>query len=85
MTDIEPFKSKREREVEAKREAMAERLRTLADMTLKGEISGYALVAVDAAGRRPVTEWGGVCSAEALGHGIGLLEFRFFRAHGGQS
>lgn len=85
MTEIEPFKSRREREVEVKRDAMAARLHELGDLVAKGEITGFALVTVDAAGRRPTTEWNGVCGADALGHGIGLLSFRFFRAHGGQS
>lgn len=83
MTDaVEQFKTRRERELDAKREVMANRLHTLADQVLKGEVTGFAIVTVDASGRRPTAEWQGICGADSLGHGIGCLFHRYFRTHG---
>lgn len=85
MGDLEPFKSRRakarEAEVARKRGEIADRFRVLAEQAEKGEVTGYALVLVDAGGSKPLTEWMGICNATALGHGIGCLFHRFFRTH----
>ncbi len=85
MGDLEAFKSRRDMarqaEVARKRGEMADRFRALADQIEKGEVTGYALVTIDASGQAPLTEWLGFCSAAALGHGLSCLFHRFFRKH----
>lgn len=83
MSDVERFISHKQREQEAKRTEMAARLLRVAELVQRGEVTGYALVSVDAAGGRPVCEWRGTCSAASLAMGIGCLSTRFFMKHGG--
>ncbi len=82
MNDVATFISVRQREEEVKRAAMVAHLQRLAGLIQAGEITGYAIVSVRAAGGRPACEWRGTCSAESLAMGIGCLSTRFFMVHG---
>lgn len=85
---VEHLKTKQQLDEEHKqrtslavRAAMADRLRSYADRMENGELSGFAITAVETATGNPVTEWRARCKAPDIGHAISCLFNRFYKVH----
>jgi hypothetical protein len=79
MTEIEPFKTKKQKERDQQQEAMVALLEDTLRRAESGEFSGIAIAAVAIEKPKPEAMWAG-WNASTLGYAVTCLEHRYIQA-----